>query len=220
MKKNSFFLMISILSFGFQGGAFSAVVVDEIKPKELKHPMINELLEYFTPGVAARVILSAENTKTVLNSLNKFEALPRAKKEKLEDRVVRKLRSIIVIPVQEFFELLHQYRILLKPIVRESFAGTGIEFKTSLLYKFLRSSKKEIKSFFISNVKTKDDLHSACEEFKVLFGDLEITFPDIFLGAREWLKDQKQAENDKENDKEKDKEADKEKETGSEKTGA
>lgn len=201
MKKNTVFLMLFISAFGCLS-CDSTIVENKIKSKVLKHSMIEELREYFTTTVSVRVILSADNAKVVLRGLDKFAMIPKDKQQKIEDRFVRKLRDIIVTPVQEFFELLHQFRILLKPIVRESFSGTDINFETSLLRKFLALSKKEIKNFFVSNVKTRNDLYGACKEFEVLFGDLEATFSDEFSIGREWLKDQKEREAEKDSEEE------------------
>lgn len=162
------------------------------------------LLEQHPDG-AAHIVTSLDNSRTILDGLEKYEQLmtaksiPAEKQEALYKKVVAKFKGIILDPIKEFFMLVYDYKSLLKPVIEESL---GTSFKGSIFYKFLGAPSDQVATFFDYTVNTKDELIAACQEFAILFGDLEATMPEAFESGRQWLealrKEQEQAAKEEE----------------------
>jgi len=150
------------------------------------------------PESAAQIVASLNNSRTILAGLEQYEKLMDDKKVSLEmqvklyEKVVEKFKGILVDPVKQFFTLVYDYKTLLHPIIKESLNRSTIAFEGSTFCNFLQTSKDKAATFFTDMVNTKDDLLSACQEFVVLFGDLEATMPEAFEAGREYLKELRQ----------------------------
>ena len=87
----------------------------------------------------------------------------------------------------QFFNDLHAYRNDLEPVVEESFSNADIELTSSLLYKFLHAAPDEVGGFFTRNVTTMSELQGSCQEFIVLFKDMQDSMTTIFEKGRKEL---------------------------------
>lgn len=167
------------VSIVFSSGVYGADVVQKgVAPKESKLKKLGEMtilsnaLEK-TPIGLVRMELGFQSATKTLQVLEKMKDDPQVYADAMKK---------VLAPVKEFFNYIQDYALVIKPLIVASVLdgqapGTG---KTSLLLDFL-SSEQLADSFFDKNVKTKDALKKACDEFALFFGDLKAGLSD---GAR------------------------------------
>lgn len=192
MKKITKSLVLALGLTACSGAGYGRVLVND------KVGLLKGILKVKTP-VVARIITALTNANIVLNGLAQYEAML-AKRDFTEaqialydEKMVDKLGGVIVEPIVPFFMDLYEFRSYLSPIVEESLGYAEVDPQESILYKFLDTKDESvIPTFFEDNVKTKHVLKSSCEEFVVLFGDLEETLPAIFKAGEEFLAKEKE----------------------------
>ncbi len=137
-----------------------------------------------SPIGIVRMDIAYKTALKVLTELNKLEAQVETKAiDAAQEKVFLSTQmSSILAPVKEFFDEVHSYVGIIKPLIFESLMGKVRNVQTvqdalikdekdCLFLKFFQSPESAT-NFFETFVKTRADLRLACNEFIVFFKDM------------------------------------------------
>lgn len=159
-----------------------------------------EKLFLLRPYVVARMILTLNNVKTILENLEALEAkldslgLSEKRREVVLSTMVQTLCGKATKDVSPFFLAIHDEKEKLHPVVKKiaeleaEAGGHVIDIETSLLGDpFQIADRNEIPTFFDDNTNTVNELRTLCKDFSVVFSYLEKRMVKAFEAGQTFL---------------------------------
>jgi hypothetical protein len=204
MKKNILLFTLLVLPIQMHGESEKTVAPEQARPevaiasKKLVCEAVQTLITVLNlpfvskTEVGKKLFIGLEASRRALSSIESYnkkypDSDPRFtpdQKKKLDEKITAAIKKTLLASVGDVFPILYTNRIIIRKLVVESLGA-----KETLFHKFFDSTLEGSKTFFNDKIKTKEDLNGCCRDFIKVFGDLELTIPDVFdLGRQEIAK--------------------------------
>lgn len=137
--------------------------------------------------------------KAALTVLKDFDKIPE------DPQIIEQHIKTVMKPIKKFFEEIHQFSFLIKPLVEECLINEkdnipGQPKKQCVILEFL-NTQINIDTFFERTVRTKEVLQNTCREFLNFFGSIKASLSPSALVAynKAWeeLRSQKNSQTEK-----------------------